>query len=291
MILHRSTARTRAARLTRVTRTLVPALALAATLAATITATGAALSATPAAAQDESQRRDEFRWQGQIAAGQSVEVRGINGPIHAAPSTSGKVDILAVKTARTSDPRQVRILVVPHAGGVTICAVYPDVDGEPNTCQPGGGHNNSRDNDVKVEFTVGIPAGAPFIGHSVNGGIDARDLDAQASLHTVNGSINLTTAGHADAKTVNGSITARLGRADWQDELLLKTVNGSIELFLPAGADADLQAKTVNGKIKSELPVTVHELSRRSLHGTIGNGGRTLTIETVNGSIDLRTGG
>jgi DUF4097 and DUF4098 domain-containing protein YvlB len=58
---------------------------------------------------------------------------------------------------------------------------------------------------------------------------------------------------------------------------------------LPAGLNADVTAKTQNGEISTDFPVTVlRRVSRKQLNGTIGSGGRTLSIKTVNGSIQLR---
>ena len=269
---------------TRLLRTTLTALAL--------TLTGLAAGAlTPATAAAQNEMREEFSWQGQIQPGQNVEVRGVNGGIDASPSSSGQVEVTAIKTGRDSNPRDVRIVVVPHAGGVTICALYPDVDGEPNECRAGGGRNSSRDNDVKVQFTVRVPAGASFTGRTVNGSIDARDLDGRVSLNTVNGNVEIATASYASVKTVNGSITARLGRADWQDSLEMKTVNGSITVHLPGTAATDVNAKTVNGRILSDFPIAITEAGKRSLKGSIGGGGgRGLALETVNGSITLKSG-
>jgi hypothetical protein len=252
--------------------------------------------AAPARAQDDDDnrptRRQEFKWAGQIAPGQTVEVKGVNGAIRAEPSSSGQVEILALKSGRRSDPQQVAIRVVPHDGGVTICSVYPNVeDDEPNECRPGrGGRMNTRNNDVKVEFTVRVPSGSNLIARTVNGGIEARDLDGRVEVSTVNGSVNFSTQGTGVAKTVNGSITGKLGRADWTDTLQLETVNGSIELALPAGTDADVDARTVNGRINSALSLTLQEMTRRSLKGTLGSGGRGLSLGTVNGSITLKAG-
>jgi len=90
---------------------------------------------------------------------------------------------------------------------------------------------------------------------------------------------------------VNGSITARLGRADWQDVLEMKTVNGSITLHLPGSVATDVNAKTVSGQILSDFPIAIREAGRRSLKGTIGSGGgRGLALETVNGTITLKSG-
>src|SRR5689334_17175094 len=95
------------------------------------------LAPRAAAAQD-------FRWHGLVAQGQAIEVKGVNGDVRAEPSGSNEVEVTAEKRGRRDDPESVRIEVVPHAGGVTICAVYPSRPGAaPNQCQPGdGGRNN-----------------------------------------------------------------------------------------------------------------------------------------------------
>ena len=136
-----------------------------------------------------------------------------------------------------------------------------------------------------------VPAGVSFTGRSVNGDVIVKGLDGRARVDTVNGSVELNTTGFATAKTVNGAIKMHLARADWEDTLDLKTVNGNIELHVPADISADLVAKTVNGNITSDVPIAVHEMSRRSMTGTLGSGGRRLALETVNGSISLKTGG
>jgi DUF4097 and DUF4098 domain-containing protein YvlB len=66
-------------------------------------------------------------------------------------------------------------------------------------------------------------------------------------------------------------------------------VNGSIKLQLPANANAEVDFKSVNGHLDSDFPLTVQgSIGRHSVHGTIGSGGRTLDIKTVNGSGELR---
>jgi DUF4097 and DUF4098 domain-containing protein YvlB len=148
---------------------------------------------------------------------------------------------------------------------------------------------NNNDNDVNVEFHVEVPAGVRFVGRTVNGGIHARGIRADAEAHTVNGGVEVEAAGTARADTVNGGITARLGRADWTGTLNLKTVNGGIELYLPPGTAADVRAATVNGDIDTDFPLTVSgKFGHRHVEGSIGGGGRLLELETVNGGIELR---
>lgn len=249
-------------------------------------------------------KTEEFRWTGQVNSGQAIEIKGLNGSISAEPAVSGEIEVVAVKKAHRSDVSSVSIKVVPHANGVTICAVYPsDNAGQPNTCEPGNGfakgsdsgrgnssgNNNVRNNDVSVDFRVHVPAGVEFIGRTVNGEISASSLSGNVDSHTVNGSINISTTGYARAKTVNGGITAKMGSANWSDSLEFKTVNGGIDLDLPSNLSTKIEADTFNGDISSEFPLTVlGRTSRRHISGTIGGGGRELVLKTLNGSIRLR---
>jgi len=249
-------------------------------------AVGAATLATPAAAQDE-----EFHWTGKLAPGQTLEIRGVSGDIRAERATGSEIRVDARKHGRRSDPASVQIEVVPWDGGVTICAVYPSRDDRENECRPGGGRNNTHNNDVSVRWTIQVPDGINLETHTVNGDVNVTEVGGDVAASTVNGDIDLSTRGTAEAHTVNGSITASLGRADWNGTATFKTVNGSVTLEVPDGLGARVDASTVNGSIETDFPITVRgRFARRSLHGTIGDGGRDLELATVNGSIRIRKG-
>jgi hypothetical protein len=234
------------------------------------------------------QVQEEFRWQGAVAAGGTVEIKGVNGAIHAEPATGRDVEVVALKRGRRSSPREVEVRVVPHGGGLTICAVYPST-GRANECVPGaGGPMSVRNNDVSVEFTVRLPAGLGLVARTVNGGVQASGLDGRVEAHTVNGSVRVATLGTAAVETVNGSIDASMARADWRDEASFQTVNGSITVALPREASTAVEARTVNGGITVDFEMAATRASRRELSGTIGAGGRRLALNTVNGAIHLR---
>jgi hypothetical protein len=231
----------------------------------------------------------DFRWSGRIAVGNAIEVRGVNGDVRAMPASGAEVEVTAEKReGRRGDPDDVTVEVVEHGDGVTICAVYPSRSGE-NECRPGGGKMNVKDNDTKVDFTVRVPAGVRFRGHSVNGDVEARGLEGDVRAHTVNGSVQVSTSGFAEATTVNGSIRAEMGRVDWSGGLDFSTVNGSITVMLPGEVNAEVSASTVNGSIETDFPLTVSgRFSSKKMRGVIGSGGRDLHFQTVNGSIKLR---
>jgi hypothetical protein len=243
-------------------------------------------SASPVTAQAP------FQWRGRLTSGQTIEIKGINGDVRATASSSAEVEVTATRSARRSNPDDVRIEVVPHGGGITICAVYPTpLGGEPNRCEPGdGGRSSNRDNDTVVHFDVRVPNGVGFVGRTVNGAVNGESLQSDAEAHTVNGSVRLTTTGRALASTVNGSVNVTMGRTDWPDGASFRTVNGSITLTLPSAFAAELRAEMLTGSLNSEFPVSVTSSSTegpRRVRGTIGNGGRELNLSIVNGSIRL----
>lgn len=248
-------------------------------------------------AQGPALAQGDFRWEGALAAGKSLEVKGVSGDVRAFHATDGPAVVEAMKRARRSDPGAVHIEVVEHADGVTICAVYPTrADEKPNVRKPGGeGRLRAKDDDTRVDFTVRLPRGVRFVGRTVNGGVEATGLQSDAEAHTVNGDIELRTSGEATAQTVNGSIRAGLGRVD-SEHLSFKTVNGGITVALPDGVTLDVEAETVNGYFSSELPITIRggnaglRWGPRRIRGTIGGGGPSLELKTVNGTIRLTRG-
>ena len=147
-----------------------------------------------------------------------------------------------------------------------------------------------KKNDVSVDFFIRVPEGLDFIGRTVNGNVQGSALAGDASTATVNGSIDVVAAGWVAAETVNGGIDVSMGAMPAGD-LALSTVNGDIDLRLPASFDADLDARWLNGGFDSDLPVDLQgrPLARRAT-ATFGAGGPDLEIETVNGSIRLRSG-
>lgn len=236
---------------------------------------------------------EDFRWSGRVASGRTVEIKGVNGNIRAEPSGGSEVEVVASKHAKRSDPREVQIKVLEHEGGVTICAIYPTNEpGRTNECQIGDRWStHTRNNDVEVNFTVRVPSGLRFSGRTVNGGVETGAIGGDVEAYTVNGEVRVSAKGYAEAKTVNGSITASMESADWPRALKFSTVNGSINLSLPEATSATLSAETLNGSIDTDFPVTTEgRNNRRRMSGTIGRGQHQLTLRTVNGSINIRRG-
>jgi hypothetical protein len=268
--------------------TLALGLALALVVGALAAPAGAAPAATasqPSAAQSSAA---DFSWNGALKAGQTVEIRGINGGVHAELAPGSDALVTARKKAHESDPDKVRIVAETNADGVTICVLYPDRHGRTDgDCDSDHGQHGGK-NDVSVNFQVQLPRGVRLVTHMVNGSIEGHGLASEVVANTVNGSVRLSTSRSAEASTVNGSIETSVGSLDGQESLEFSTVNGSIVLRVGKDAGAEVEASTVNGHISTDFPITVSGgIGPRSIHGTIGAGGRTVKLTTVNGSIRL----
>ncbi len=233
-------------------------------------------------ARSDDHGQHQFQWQKVLAAGKTIEIKGINGSVTAEKASGHRVEIVAVKIGKRSDPREVKIEVVESAEGVTVCAVYPGS----SSCGSGSrGRHNSHNNDVQVQFNVSVPEGVRLVATTVNGFVKASQLESDLVARTVNGSVTLSTTGRAEASTVNGSIIAEIGATDLSADLVFSTVNGSISVEVPEGLNADIGASTVGGRLTSDFPLMI---DRRRMHGTLGSGGYELKLSSVNGTILLK---
>ena len=251
-----------------------------------LVAIAATMIAAPAAAQQE------WTWNGTVPPGRTIEVKGVNGGIRAVAASGSDVRVRVLKSARRDDPEDVEMVVLEHADGVTICAVYPSRSSrEPNRCAAGdGGRNSVQNNDVKVEWEVQVPRGVNLVARTINGGIDAQDLSSNVVARTINGGIDISTSGIAEAFTVNGSIDATLGSSNWNDEIAFRSTNGSVVVTFTGDLNAQVSAATTTGSIDTDFPLEVRgRFMNRSISGTVGSGGRLLSMKTTNGRIELRS--
>jgi len=237
------------------------------------------------------QSADDFYWSGRVDGGDAVEIKGINGDVSIAQASGSEVVVTAEAYGRRSDPERVVIEMVEHGEGLTFCVVYPTPEGKrENYCGPGDeGRMSTENNDVNVHFRVEVPADVDVVGRTVNGDVEALDLQSDIEAVTVNGDIEISTTGFAAAQTVNGSIEAEIGAMELRNDIEFSTVNGSITVDLHDAVDADLDASWLNGSFDSDLPFSMQGLvSRRSARGALGNGGAQIELKTINGSIRIR---
>ena len=119
----------------------------------------------------------------------------------------------------------------------------------------------------------------------VNGDLLIAGVEGDIEADTVNGTIVVRgAAGEIELETVNGRIELEIDSALTED-VSLDSVNGTIEVFLTGSAE--IRAETVNGNIRNDFGIEVKKgkYVGSSMNGSVGGGGPTIEIDTVNGGI------
>jgi Putative adhesin len=123
-----------------------------------------------------------------------------------------------------------------------------------------------------------------------DGAVDALDLDGTVIAHSGDGHLHFD--GRFDRVDVSAAdgrveVTARPGsrpRSDWR----LETEDGPLELLIPRDFAAELDARTGDGRIHFDLPVTVSgRLDPHVIRGRLNGGGPVLRMRTGDGSLTL----
>ncbi len=209
-----------------------------------------------------------------LQPGGSFELQNVNGTVEVQGWDRNEIEVHAEKTAKQkeSDLERVSIEVDARPQAVSVITRYPQNEGV----------------EVAVEYTVHVPHGArvEHLG-TVNGTLRVAGVDTVEDLHTVNGNIEVYEAGGSvHAHTTNGNIHLELAHVQEKAGATAETTNGSLELALPPDVQADVEARCLNGKFFSELPITMESTQRpREMHGKLGRGGAPIHLRTVNGGI------
>ncbi len=241
--------------------------------------------------RDEEQSEvNAFQWGGELASGQRLILRSINGRVTVEPSRGRTLEVTATKKWRKGDPAAVKISAtrVNNARDVLVCAVWT-ADAECTEDSYNSKGRWPRDQDTYVEFTIHLPAGSNALLNVTNGDIEVTGTSGSIEAHTTNGDVTAeSTEGSVTAGTTNGDVNVAMMKLPGPGASY-HTTNGTITLTLPAGIDADISAHTTNGAVRSDFEITMSgTLSHRSLNGRIGRGGPRLDLSTTNGSIVLR---
>jgi hypothetical protein len=142
-----------------------------------------------------------------------------------------------------------------------------------------------------VDYELRVPPATQMTLRTVNGEIRTIGIDGETTASTVNGGIDLETAGQNEisARTVNGHVRAKFNSAFQGAKL--NTVNGSVEAVLPASASFACELSQVNGDFEASFPLNIHSYpGSRRVSGDVNGGRFPLRITTVNGDIQVATG-
>jgi hypothetical protein len=153
-----------------------------------------------------------------------------------------------------------------------------------------------KKDSATADYILQVPQHARLAGiSSVNGPVVIDGVSGSIEASSVNGPVEVRGAvGDLKLSTVNGHLEAQMVSLRSGQSVSLEAVNGHLEAILPANANADVTADTLNGGLTSEFSSLVVKKEfpvGRRLRGTLGSGGAHVKASTVNGGINFRKGG
>ncbi len=148
------------------------------------------------------------------------------------------------------------------------------------------------DDSGSVNYEVIVPAGTRLDSvETVNGNVNISGVSGKVVAESVNGDLDIgDLQGDVDLSTVNGSIDAGFVMLGGQQRVKIETVNGRVTIILPADADAEISADTLNGGINAgDFGLESDRgFVGSDLNAKIGQGSARLNIDTVNGAVKIR---
>ena len=216
--------------------------------------------------------------------GGRFSISNVNGSITVTGTRGNNVEIIAFKKADNQEDMDNIEIEISHSASEIVI--------ETEIAKSNGWFSfGNKSGQVKYEITV--PEGTMLDSvDTVNGDVNISGVSGKVVAESVNGGIDVSDlVNDANLSTVNGSIDAEFVRLEGQQSVKAETVNGRVSVTLPENADVAVSADTLNGSINGRDfgLVTDKGFVGSDLNGKIGNGSARLNIDTVNGSIKIRS--
>jgi hypothetical protein len=165
--------------------------------------------------------------------------------------------------------------------------------------------------DGTVDLEIRIPRGGRLETETISAGVTVEAIDGSVTIESVSGEVRIDgDVPEADVSTVSGQITitssAELQGGEFQSvagniklkgmlssdgSFSFETVSGDIELHLPAGTSAEFEVETFNGDIASDFGQEPEKTSKylpsMSMEFSLGGGGASVSVNSINGSVRL----
>ncbi len=216
--------------------------------------------------------------------GGRLSVSNVNGSITIVGGSGDTVEIIATKKGDDQEYLDaIEINISSSADSIIIETELPE----------SGSWFSWGDKNGQVKYEITVPAGTNLDAiETVNGGLEISGVSGDVKAETVNGGINATDLeGDAEFSTVNGRINGEFTRLSGQQRVKAATVNGRVTIILSGDVDVEISADTLNGSINAKDfgLETDKGFVGSDLNGKIGSGSARLNIDTVNGSIKIRS--
>ena len=232
----------------------------------------------------EGRATDEWSRRYTIAAGGSLEIGNVNGPIQVVPATAAEVEVTASRRVNAASTEQARAFLQAVEMVEETAPDRVSVQARVERGEEGGAFGQRP--QLHIEYLVKLPPGLNASFKTENGGVRLENVEGTLAAASTNGGVTSRgISGSFKASTVNGGLQIDMARVAGDVEVT--TVNGGIRLELPAGVNGNLEARAVNGGVSVDDRFTLASAERERLRvsGRLNAGGPRIAAQTTNGGV------
>lgn len=226
---------------------------------------------------------ERWRWSGSAGDARVIEVRNDHGDVRCRPADGDEVLVMAVMQSHREDPYEARVEIDTTGERMRIEVVWRAGDDGTGGDLPEGAERR------RVDLTLLVPAAPVLEVRTVDGLIEAKGIGNSVRAVSSRGDVTISTAGSATSRTEHGATEVVFRSTAWAEAPRLETETGQITVWLPATADARVEART-EGILSTDYSLEItREASgrRKTALAVLGEGKHRLTISSVKGDVRL----
>lgn len=211
-----------------------------------------------------------------------ISLSNVNGDVTIAACDCNQVRLVATITASDQETRdRISVKIKSSNSKLSVKTKYENNDDYKNN-----GHS-------KVVYQLSVPNEVSLDSISlVNGDLKIERVTGELDVELVNGDLKSDgMTSNTDVSLVNGDMNLTFANLSNAKKIKLESVNGAIVVRLPSDANVDVSAETVSGNISNDFGLNVNKgkYVGSDMHGQLGDGSVSLSMDNVNGKIRLKT--
>ena len=216
-----------------------------------------------------------------LEPGGTLRLKNFSGRVTITGTDRSEVVVDAVR--RAPQARLDRIKLDIHTSGSGMVVVDANQRGRSWWDFAGG------NNVVETDFDIKVPRRTRLDVEVFSSPVSVTGVDGPHKMHGFSSALVLNdVTGSVRARTFSGSVTIREKSWTPDQTIDVDTFSGSVELHVPDTARGTVTFNSFSGRLNSEMPLTMHSSSRRSLRAELGGGGDgTLRFKTFSGSVKI----
>jgi len=213
-----------------------------------------------------------------------ISLSNINGNVTINACDCDQVQLTAIITASDQETRdRISLKINVSKSNLSIKTKYKKQQN----------HYRNNNNHSNVEYKLSVPNDVSLDQiELVNGNLNISGITGALDASLVNGELMSDgMTANTEIELVNGNMNITFKNLDNAEKIKLESVNGNIVVNLPSGANVAVTAETVSGRISNEFGIQVNKgrYVGSDMRGMIGDGSVSLSMETVNGRIQLKS--